>query len=83
MMPNWIASGRSLAKGINIKNTYIRCHTHGVTVVVAWLLVCATQNFEKLFAPFTKDPQALDLMKKMLVFNPAKRITVDVRARPE
>jgi len=34
-------------------------------------------SFKKLFEPFTKDPQALDLMEKMLVFNPKKRISVD------
>jgi len=35
------------------------------------------QDFAKFFAPYTKDPDAIDLLKKMLVFNPKKRITVD------
>lgn len=40
---------------------------------------CPRSSFRALYP--NADPQALDLLDKMLVFDPAKRISVQVRAR--
>ena len=35
------------------------------------------KDFAEFFAPYTKDPDAIDLLRRMLAFNPSKRISVD------
>ena len=35
------------------------------------------KDIAEFFAPYTKDPDAIDLLRRMLAFNPSKRISVD------